>query len=83
MDRVPVTKQGFEALKKELQNLKKIERPENIKAIEEARAHGYLSENAEYTSWPISMLLKPTSCLKTGLFSAVKSFLRISKPGRM
>ena len=50
MDRVPVTKQGFEALKNELQNLKKIERPENIKAIEEARAHGDLSENAEYAA---------------------------------
>ena len=50
MDRVPVTKQGFEALKKELQNLKKNERPQNIKAIEEARAHGDLSENAEYAA---------------------------------
>jgi transcription elongation factor GreA len=50
LDRVPVTKQGFEALKKELQNLKKNERPQNIKAIEEARAHGDLSENAEYAA---------------------------------
>ena len=50
MDRVPVTRQGFEALRKELQNLKKIERPQNIKAIEEARAHGDLSENAEYAA---------------------------------
>jgi transcription elongation factor GreA len=48
MDRVPVTRQGFEALKKELENLKRVERPENIKAIEEARAHGDLSENAEF-----------------------------------
>ena len=50
MDRVPVTRQGFEALRKELQNLKKIERPQNIKAIEEAREHGDLSENAEYAA---------------------------------
>ncbi|MGD8470678.1 MAG: transcription elongation factor GreA [Desulfobacteraceae bacterium] len=50
MDRVPVTRQGFEALRKELQNLKKFERPQNIKAIEEARAHGDLSENAEYAA---------------------------------
>lgn len=50
MDRIPVTRQGFEALKKELENLKKNERPENIKAIEEARAHGDLSENAEYAA---------------------------------
>ena len=50
MERIPVTKEGFEALKKELENLKKVERPQNIKAIEEARAHGDLSENAEYAA---------------------------------
>jgi transcription elongation factor GreA len=50
LDRIPVTRQGFEALKKELENLKKNERPQNIKAIEEARAHGDLSENAEYAA---------------------------------
>jgi transcription elongation factor GreA len=48
LDRTPVTKEGYEALKKELQNLKRVERPQNIKAIEEARAHGDLSENAEF-----------------------------------
>jgi len=48
LDRTPVTKEGYEALKKELENLKRVERPENIKAIEEARAHGDLSENAEF-----------------------------------
>ncbi len=48
MDRVPITKQGYETLKKELENLKSNERPKNIKAIEEARAHGDLSENAEF-----------------------------------
>lgn len=48
MDRVPITKKGYEVLKKELNNLKKVERPQNIKAIEEARAHGDLSENAEF-----------------------------------
>ncbi|MGD9085166.1 MAG: transcription elongation factor GreA, partial [Desulfobacterales bacterium] len=50
MERIPVTKDGFKALKQELQNLKKVERPKNIKAIEEARAHGDLSENAEYAA---------------------------------
>jgi transcription elongation factor GreA len=50
LDRVPVTKEGYEALKKELENLKRVERPENIKAIEEARAHGDLSENAEFAA---------------------------------
>ena len=48
MDKIPVTRQGFEALKRELEKLKRVERPENIKAIEEARAHGDLSENAEF-----------------------------------
>jgi len=48
LDRVPITKEGYEVLKKELSNLKKVERPQNIKAIEEARAHGDLSENAEF-----------------------------------
>jgi transcription elongation factor GreA len=43
-----VTREGYEALKKELENLKRVERPQNIKAIEEARAHGDLSENAEF-----------------------------------
>ena len=48
MDRIPVTREGYEALNKELENLKRVERPQNIKAIEEARAHGDLSENAEF-----------------------------------
>ncbi|OQY07346.1 MAG: transcription elongation factor GreA [Desulfobacteraceae bacterium 4572_123] len=48
MERVPITKAGYEILAKELKKLKGVERPENIKAIEEARAHGDLSENAEF-----------------------------------
>jgi transcription elongation factor GreA len=48
LDPVPVTREGYEILKKELENLKRVERPRNIKAIEEARAHGDLSENAEF-----------------------------------
>lgn len=39
---------GYERLKTELSHLKKVERPNISKAIEEARAHGDLSENAEY-----------------------------------
>ncbi len=50
MDRVPVTKEGHQALKDELEKLKRVERPLNIQAIEEARAHGDLSENAEYAA---------------------------------
>ena len=48
MDRIPITREGYEKLKKELEQLKTVERPQNILAIEEARAHGDLSENAEF-----------------------------------
>jgi transcription elongation factor GreA len=48
MDKVPMTKEGFIALEKELKHLKSVERPAIIEAIAEARAHGDLSENAEY-----------------------------------
>jgi len=43
-----MTPRGYEALKEELQRLKSVERPANVKDIEEAIAHGDLSENAEY-----------------------------------
>jgi transcription elongation factor GreA len=48
LDKIPITPQGYEALKKELSQLMSVERPKVIKAIEEARSHGDLSENAEY-----------------------------------
>jgi len=48
MEKEPITAKGFEKLKKELEDLKGIKRPEIIKAIAEARAHGDLKENAEY-----------------------------------
>jgi transcription elongation factor GreA len=48
LERIPITREGYEALKKEIEKIKKIDRPMNIKAIEEARAHGDLSENAEF-----------------------------------
>ncbi len=48
MERVPMTPQGKIALEEELKVLKKVERPEIIRAISDARAHGDLSENAEY-----------------------------------
>ena len=47
-DRVPMTRAGYESLKLELSRLKTEERPQNVKDIEEALAHGDLSENAEY-----------------------------------
>ncbi|MFO1504652.1 MAG: transcription elongation factor GreA [Steroidobacteraceae bacterium] len=46
--RVPITLRGAEALRNELRKLKSEARPNVIKAIAEARAHGDLSENAEY-----------------------------------
>ena len=48
MIKVPLTVTGAELLRQELHNLKTVERPSVIAAIAEARAHGDLSENAEY-----------------------------------
>ena len=50
MDKFPLTKNGFIALEAELKNLKGVERPNIIAAIAEARSHGDLSENAEYSA---------------------------------
>ena len=46
--RTPMTRAGYEKLSEELDRLKRVDRPTIIKAIAEARAHGDLSENAEY-----------------------------------
>ncbi|EJF77246.1 transcription elongation factor greA [Bartonella sp. DB5-6] len=48
MEKVPMTTAGFESLKEELRWRQQQERPRIIEAISEARAHGDLSENAEY-----------------------------------
>lgn len=48
VDRAPITREGLEKLRKELHTILTVERPKNIKAIEEARSHGDLNENAEY-----------------------------------
>lgn len=50
MDKIPMTAAGFAALEAELAHLKSVARPEIIQAIAEARAHGDLSENAEYSA---------------------------------
>lgn len=49
-ERVPMTMEGYQNLEAELHRLKSVERPRIIQAIAEARAHGDLSENAEYHS---------------------------------
>jgi transcription elongation factor GreA len=48
IQRTPMTRPGYNHLKEELERLKRIERPAITRAIAEARAHGDLSENAEY-----------------------------------
>ena len=48
MDKIPITRAGYDALETEMRRLKSQDRPEVIRAIAEAREHGDLSENAEY-----------------------------------
>lgn len=48
MEKIPMTAEGFVRLEEELKRLKTVERPAVSRALEEARAHGDLSENAEY-----------------------------------
>jgi transcription elongation factor GreA len=50
MPKIPMTRRGYHALKEELDRLKRVDRPHNIQQIAEARAHGDLSENAEYSA---------------------------------
>lgn len=48
MNKIPMTREGHQKLKDELERLKREERPKVVEEIEAARAHGDLSENAEY-----------------------------------
>ncbi len=48
MQKEPMTPTGYKKMKDEVEDLLKVQRPANVKAIAEARAHGDLSENAEY-----------------------------------
>ena len=49
-DRIPMTPRGLRALREELKYLREVERPKNVRDIEEARAHGDLRENAEFSA---------------------------------
>ena len=46
--KIPMTREGYESLMRELENLKKVDRPRIVKELARARDHGDLSENAEY-----------------------------------
>ena len=48
IEKIPMTAEGYDALENELKQRKSVERPSIVRAIAEARAHGDLSENAEY-----------------------------------
>ena len=48
LQKFPITPKGYKKMQEELERFLKVERPKNIREIEEARAHGDLSENAEY-----------------------------------
>jgi transcription elongation factor GreA len=49
-DRIPMTPRGQKKLREELKRLREVERPKNVLDIETARAHGDISENAEYAA---------------------------------
>jgi len=50
MEKIPITKEGLDRLRQELNRLVIVERPKNIEAIAEARGHGDISENAEFNA---------------------------------
>ena len=69
MERVPMTAAGYNALEEELKHRQTVERPRIIEAIAEARAHGDLSENAEYHA------AKETQSLNEGRIAELESII--------
>ena len=80
MQRIPITKKGLEKLKKELAHLEKVERPANIQAIEEARAHGDISENAEYHAAKERQSFIDGKCDYYGAKELLESISRTGEP---
>ena len=72
-EKVPMTIEGFQKLETELHRLKAVERPRIIQAIAEARAHGDLSENAEYHA------AKEQQSLNEGRIQELESLLALAE----
>jgi hypothetical protein len=73
VEKVPMTQKGFDKLREELRMRQQEERPRIIEAISEARAHGDLSENAEYHA------AKESQSLNEGRIGELKTFSRVPK----
>ena len=79
-DRVPMTPRGQKKLREELKRLREVERPKNVLDIEIARAHGDLSENAEYSA------AKERQSFIEGRLREVESLIALSEvidPGKL
>ena len=80
VDRVPMTPRGQKKLREELKRLREVERPKNVLDIEIARAHGDLSENAEYSA------AKERQSFIEGRLRDVESLIALSEvidPGKL
>ncbi|MCF8032741.1 MAG: transcription elongation factor GreA [Desulfarculaceae bacterium] len=73
MTRILLTRGGHESLHEQLAQLRKVELPANVKAIEEARAHGDLSENAEYHA------AKERNAIIMGKIAEIKNLLAVAE----
>lgn len=73
MTRPLITRKGYKSLQEQLGQLRKVELPANVKAIEEARAHGDLSENAEYHA------AKERNAIIMGKIAEIKNLLATSE----
>ena len=79
MDKEPVTVNGLEKLKKELDHLKNTKRPNIIAAIAEARSHGDLKENAEYHAAKEQQSLLESRILEIGDIIARANVIDVTK----